>query len=195
MMTKTLTIVATAFNEPYYNRAFIYSMLCQTVKTNWKAIVFHNGPNEDFKNDMSGMNDNIVYRESEVNTGQWGCRNRQTMIDECDTDYILQTSVQDYFLPQACEYMLQGLEKDPDILLVNSINHLVGPCQVLDSKLEWSKADWGNVIIRTSIAKQIPIRFGDQYCGDWGYFKDIIDSGLLNQKKLLKLNAIINCHN
>lgn len=191
---KTLSICATAFQEPYYKQAFISSMLSQTVQRGWSATVFHNGPNPELRESMKTIS-NPTYRESETNTGQWGTVNRQTMIDECTTDYILQTSVQDYWLPQAMEYILQGLEREPDILIFNSINHLVAPCQVLDSSLAWSKCDWGNVVLKSSIAKAVKIRTGDVYCGDWAYFSDILGTGLVDVKKVLKLNAILTIHN
>ena len=191
---KTLTICATAFNEPYYKQPFISSMLAQTVQRGWQGIVFHNGPNPELRESMKLIT-NPVYMESEKNTGNWGCENRQTAIEECKTDYILQTSVQDYFLPQAMEYIQKGLEKEPDILIFNSINHLVAPCQVLDAQLAWSKCDWGNVVIKASICKQVPIRNKTAYCGDWSYFSDILNSGLVNTNNILKLNAILTCHN
>lgn len=190
---KTLTFVATAHNELFPQRPFVGSMLGQT-NPNWKAIEWNNGPSED--GDMPVYNDSrIVYKQSIIDTGNWGTGNRQRAIDECDTDYIIQTSIQDYWLPQAVEYILKGLEQDPDILIWNSVNHLIAPCQVLDSQLAWSKVDWGNFAIRTDIAKKIGVQHGDKYTADWLFIQDVLNSGLVDRNKILKMNALLTIHN
>lgn len=193
---KTLTIIATSHNEVVYNRAFVDSMEMQTDKSkNWKAIVWNNGESEEMWNGVAEYSNRIIYKESEKDSEKWGTENRQQAINECDTDYIIQTSIQDYWLHQAMEYILKGLEKGPDILIWNSINHLISPCQILDAQVAWSKLDWGNFAIRTDIAKKIGIKHGEQYCADYLFIKDCLDSGLVDTKKILKINAILTIHN
>ncbi len=200
---KTVTFVATAHNEFPSNRVFIDSILNQTQKVSeggWKAVVWHNGDwghadhhTWNFKCD--GFTHQPEYKCSETDEGNWGTKNRQEAINECDTDYIIQTSVQDYWLPQAVEYILKGLETSPDILVWNSINHLVGPCQVLDAQLAWSKLDWGNFAIRTDIARKVGINHGDKYTADWLFMQDALNSGLVDKSKILKINAVLTIHN
>lgn len=195
-MNNMLSIIATAHNEIPANRVFIDSMIMQTNKE-FKATVFHNGISYSMVNYMmercEGC-DNIYYRHSNTDSANWGTANRQQAIDECDTEYIIQTSVQDYWLPQAVEYILKALENKPSIVVWNSINHLVGPCQVLDSKLEWSKIDWGNFAIRTDIARKMRIQ-QDQYCADWLFIKECLDRKLIDTKKIIKINGILTIHN
>lgn len=196
IMSKPLiTFVACAHNEPEHDRAFIHSIICQT-NQDFKALVFHNGHNLDMLSDMMVScegRENIWYKQSDSDTGNWGTVNRQTAIQECDTDYIIQTSVQDYWLPQAVDFILRGLESKPDILVWNSINHLVGPCQVLDAALEWSKLDWGNFCLKTSIAKDVGINHGTTYCADWNFINDCINKGLIKTAK--KTPYILTIHN
>lgn len=202
MQSNILTLVAPAYKETIYNMPFIDSMLVQTQKDAWKALCIHNGPwgkCPTLKEKLSVANQastgRILFSASPINTGNWGTANRQQAIDECDTEYILQTSIQDYWLPQAMEYIIDTLEKNkPDVLIWNSINHLVGPCQVLDSQLEWSKIDWGNFCIRTDIAKKIKIK-QDQYCADWFFIQDALQSGLVDKNKIMKLPYILTIHN
>lgn len=217
MQSNILTIIAPAYQEKSYNMVFIDSMLNQTRQGGWKAVCIHNGEvepdsgfrfhNQRLKNtfpldcvqyiNLHKINDyRFDFYNSEKNTGNWGTANRQWVIDNCDTEYILQTSVQDYWLPQAMEYIIGTLEKNkPDILIWNSINHLVGPCQVLNSELEWSKVDWGNFCIRTDIAKKVGINHGDAYCADWGFIVDVLQSGLVDKNKIMKLPYILTIHN
>jgi len=197
---KLLTFIAPAHNEPDYDRAFVTSMLAQICQ-DFHAIVFHNGPDKTFMSfwiqeqnvgwdEVHG--DHIQFKQSGIDSGNWGTSNRQIAITECTTEYIIQTSISDYWLPQAVEYILKGLETKPDILVWNSVNHLVGPCRVLDAQLAWSKLDWGNFAIKTEIAKQVPIR-QTEYCADWLFVKDCIDRGLIKTAK--KLDALLTIHN
>jgi len=190
-MESLITFIATAFNEPFYNKSFITSIMMQTDK-NFNAIVWNNGlaniPDNVIDND-------ILYRSSERNTGNWGTANRQQAIDECTTEYIIQTSVQDYWLPQSVEYINKVLdEHKPDILIWNSVNHLVGPCQVLDSTVAWSKIDWGNFALRTDIARKVRIR-QSEYCSDFLYLQDLIQGGHIDPKKIMKLPLLLTIHN
>lgn len=182
-----ITFVACAYLEREYNRAFIDSMQMQTSQE-FEAIIWHNGPIEL----PWWSSEKIQFKQSLINAGKYGCDNRQQSIKECDTEYIIQTSVQDYWLPQAVHFILQGLEEKPDILIWDSINHLVGPCKVLDAQLTWSKLDWGNFAMKTSIAKQLTIQ-GDQYCADWLFVKEAIDKGLIKSAK--KLPYVLTIHN
>jgi len=189
-----ITFVATAHYECGNKRIFIPSILNQSSQ-NFNAIVFHNGPDIEMRQWVNNQIDNkdyIKFKNSSVDTGNYGCTNRQQAIEECKTEYIIQTSIQDYFLPQAVQFILQGLEAKPDILVWNSINHLVGPCKVLDAKLAWSKLDWGNFAMKTSIAKQLTIQ-GDQYCADWLFIKEALDKGLIKTAK--KLPYVLTIHN
>ena len=177
---------------------FVDSILNQTNK-NWYAEIRHNGGSTQYWKEVMdrvpvdvAKESKLVWKQSSVDTGNWGTANRQQAIDECTTDYIIQTSVQDYWLPQAVQFILEGLESKPDILVWNSINHLVGKCQVLDAKLEWSKLDWGNFALKTSIAKQIPIR-QTEYCADWLFVNDCIQKELIKTAK--KLPYILTVHN
>ncbi len=159
---------------------------------NFEAVVINNGPNSEMNEYVSGLR-NIRYEESKIDTGNWGTDNRNWCISACQTPYIIQTSIQDYFLPDAVKFINQMLVQSPDAAIWNSINHLIGSCQMLDCELKWSKVDWGNVAIKTSIAQQIGIKHGDQYCADWLFFNDCIQAGLL--KKVIKSSGILTIHN
>lgn len=199
MQSNILTLIAPAYQEKYYNMAFVDSMLNQTKQDGWDVICIHNGPVGDGDFWSKGhrlVRSNFTFTTSLDNTGNWGIANRQQAITECDTEYIIQTSIQDYWLPQAMEYILKAIERyTPDLIIWDSINHLVGPCKVLESKLEWARIDWGNFAIRTEIAKKVGINHGDQYCADWLFIQDVINSGLVDEKKILKIPYILTIHN
>ena len=83
-----VTFVATAHNEPDYNRAFINSINNQICKE-FKAIVWNNGPDTTIRKLYNGtIRYNIVYRCSNINTGNYGTANRQQAI-QIATVYFL----------------------------------------------------------------------------------------------------------
>jgi len=190
----SITFVACAHNEVRHNRPFIDSILNQ-IDPNWTAIIYHNGPNQEMKDYVSSYNDErLVYMESDTDEGNWGTANRQRAIDICTTPWIVQSSIQDYWLPQAVKYINECIEQNrPQIIVWDSINHLVGPCLKLDGQLAWSKCDWGQFALRTPIAKQVGIQRGDVYCGDWAFVSDVLKSGSI--KKSMKIGAILTIHN
>lgn len=195
MQSNTLSIIATAHKEKKANRVFLQSMDMQTCQKGWNAYVWQNGMRGDLLDSVCDT-ESVQYKNSDTDTGNWGTANRQRAIDECVTDYIIQTSIQDYWLPQSIEYILKAIERhSPDLIIWDSINHLVGPCKVLESALEWSKIDWGNFAIRTDIAKAVGINHGDQYCADWLFIQDVLNSGLVDEKKILKIPYILTIHN
>lgn len=200
MQSNILTIVATAYQEKYYNMAFVDSMLNQTKQDGWEAKCIHNGKPEEIssyiKKAVTVDYSHVWFTWSDENTGNYGCKNRQWAIENCDTPYIIQSSIQDYWPPQAMEYIIKAIERyNPDLIIWDSINHLVGPCKVLESKLEWAKIDWGNFAIKTEIAKKVGINHGDQYCADWLFIQDVLNSGLVDEKKILKIPYILTIHN
>ena len=158
MSEPIVTFVACAHMEQRHNRPFVEAMLNQ-IDTNWKAIVYHNGPNANMKKWVESYYDErLIYIESDIDEGNWGTANRQRAIDICTTSYIVQSSIQDYWLPQASKYINETIAKhDPQIMVWDSINHIVGPCLKLDGQLAWSKCDWGQFALKTWIAKKVGI--------------------------------------
>lgn len=194
-MNKPLvTFVATAHFEEPWNTPFIDSIRSQK-DPNWKTIIYHNGHNNSLRDRIGFlMDDRITYLESEADEGNWGTANRQRAIDICNTPWIVQTSIQDYWLPEAVGYINNAIEKNKaEIIYWNSINHVVGPCLVLDGQLAWSKCDWGQFALRTPIAQKVGIKRGDVYCGDWAFVSEVLSSGLI--KQTVKINGVLTCHN
>lgn len=205
-----VTFIATSYDEEFDPYVFIGSMLCQKNR-NWKAIIYNNGPNPWLKSVVeesespkfryhpwlkavieSFDDPRPIYKESAENTGGWGCYNRQDAIDNLvDTEYIVQTSIQDYWLPSAVGAILEHSGKD--FIYWDSINHLAGYGRVLHSMPVIRYIDWGNFAIKTSIAKQVGIRDPEAYNADGMFVRDCISEGLI--KTSAKLNQILTIHN
>lgn len=205
-----VTFVATSFEEEFDPYVFIGSMLCQKNR-NWKAIIYNNGPNPWMKQILEeiqqprvrynhwlktvieSFNDSrLIYLESELNTGGWGCYNRNDAINNLvDTEYVVQTSIQDYWLPNAVDDILA--QSGNDFIYWDSINHLSGYQNILHAMPVMRYIDWGNFAIKTSIAKQIGINSPEAFNADWFFVRDCIAEGLIVKSK--KLNQILTIHN
>ncbi len=187
-----VTFIAPAFHEKIESYIFIGAMLCQQ-DTNWKAIIYHNGPNKWLRHFVDSFADKrLTYRESPENTGAWGTFNRIDAINNwVDTEYVVQTSIQDYWFPNAVKCI--GEHQDEDFIYWNSINHLTGYEKLLDCEPIINRIDWGNFAIKTEIARQVGINKPEEFTADGMFVADCMNSGLVHRQ--LKLNQILTIHN
>lgn len=187
-----VTFIAPAFNERIESYIFIGAMLCQQ-DTNWKAIIYHNGPNKWLRYFVDSFADKrLTYRESPVNSGAWGTFNRIDAINNwVDTEYVVQTSIQDYWFPNAVKCI--GEHQDMDFIYWNSINHLTGYERLLDCEPIINRIDWGNFAIKTEIARKVGINKPEEFTADGLFVTDCVNSGLIHRQ--LKLNQILTIHN
>lgn len=205
-MPKPLQIMSVTFVAPMFKEynsfyMFVSALMCQT-NDNWKCIVYHNGPIEEynFEDDFdtwlscrdSKFYDKIYIVKSETNTECWGAKNRNEALHRLvDTDFIVQTSIQDYWLPTAVEEILKW--KHMDFIYWNSMNHLISRTTPLDSRLQVGWIDWGNFAVKTSIAKQVGINHPEQFCGDGLFVQDLFNSGLIQTRA--KISNVLTIHN
>jgi len=186
-----ITFIAPTFNEKLDPYLFITSLLLQK-DVRWKAIIYSNGINTDCKKIVQHFNDDrITYLESETNNGYWGCYNRiDALMNYVDTKYVCQTSIQDYFTPNAVRQILENLGND--FIYWDSLhNHY--DWEILKSEIKISKMDWGNFAIKTEIAKQVGINHPKEFASDGLFIEDCVKSGLL--KNIIKINKILTIHN
>jgi hypothetical protein len=187
-----VTFIAPAFNEKFETYIFIGSMLCQT-DTNWKAIIYHNGPNKWLRYFVDSFVDKrLIYAESATNTEAWGTFNRIAALNNMvDTEYVVQTSIQDYWFPNTVACI--GQHQDEDFIYWNSINHLTGYENILECEPVINRIDWGNFAIRTRIARAVGIQRPTEFTADGFFVADCVNSGLI--KRQLKLNQVLTIHN
>lgn len=194
-----ITFIAPCYKEKYDYYTFIGSLLCQT-NPNWKAIIYHNGVDGAYEAHTAckqilhyepKLIDKISFEYSEKNTGKWGCLNRQHCIsDLVDTEYIVQTSIQDYWISNAVEEILKRTE---DFIYWNSVNHIVGYDKVLNSQPGIGSIDWGNFAIKTSIAKQVGITHPEAHAADGLFVSECMSKNLI--KTQYKIPLILTVHN
>jgi len=151
-----ITFIATSYNETYEAYMFISSLKLQT-NHNWKCIIYNDGPNDFIKNVVNQFNDDrITYYESKKTMGFWGHYNRKSALKYVDTEFLIQTSIQDYYIPTTVKEIL-NVNSTYDLILFNSLhNHF--NYTILNSVPKITRVDWGCHVIRTKIAKSIGIQ-------------------------------------
>ncbi|MBE2290101.1 MAG: hypothetical protein IAE95_11135 [Chitinophagaceae bacterium] len=204
-----VTFIAPSFKEDFDPHVFIGSLLCQRNK-NWKAIIYNNGPNPWLKHFVEETqepkhryelwlkslierfkDDRIIYRESPQNTGAWGCYNRiDALMNMVDTEYVVQTSIQDYWLPNAVDAI--AANHGADFIYWNSIHHHLN-YKELHAIPKVSYIDWGNFAVKTDIARKVGINHPEAFTADGFFVRDCIASGLI--VKPVKLEQVLTIHN
>jgi len=185
-----ITFISTSYKETYEAYLFISSLLLQTNK-NWKCIIYNDGKNNFVKDVVTHFNDNrISYYESPISRGFWGHYSRIDALDLVDTEFLIQTSIQDYYIPSAVDDIL-SMSKISDIILFNSLhNHF--RYKVLSCVPQINRVDWGSHAIRTDIAKKIGIRLPKSSTSD-GYF--VVDCMNYPGIRYHKIEKVLTVHN
>jgi len=185
-----ITFIATSHNETYSAYMFISSLKLQT-KHNWKCIIYNDGPNDFIKNVVTQFNDNrITYYESDKPNGFWGHYSRQSALKYVDTEFLIQTSIQDYYIPTTVEEIL-NVSSFSDLILFNCLhNHF--NYNVLNSTPKIDRVDWGCHAVRTKIAKSVGIQQPESSTCDGIFVENCLKySGL----RYYKIEKILTTHN
>ncbi len=185
-----VTFVLPAFNENNCPFVSLGSLLCQT-NPNWRAIVFHNGTNDIMRGIVDGFNDGrISYVESPENNGT-DTINRQHAFDHLITsEWTVSASIQDYFLPNLVESIMAISDK-ADFIYWNSMNHLFHDNVILNAHPEPCKIDWGNMAVRTELAKRVGISHHRHHQADGNFALDV----MATNPRAVKIDKMLTVHN
>jgi hypothetical protein len=185
-----ITFVATAHNETTEAYLFISSLLLQT-NPNWKCKIYCDKNNEYIKNVVNHFNDcRIEYFENEVNTGFWGHYNRIKSLNEISTEYFIQTSIQDYYLPITISEIYKYIDNQ-DILLFNCLHNHFKYDTLITNPIR-CQVDWGTCVVKTEIAKKVGINHPESKICDGLFIEEFCKFPNI---KLLKINKTLTIHN
>ena len=189
MLEKGVTFVVISYLEKWEAYMFIGAILCQK-NPNWKIIIWHDAPNPELKKIVQSFNDSrIKYIETE-NRGSWGCFNRVDALQLIATEYVINTTIQEYYLPNAVDEILKY--KGADIIYWDTVHHIFA-YNILNSELKRNRIDWSNFALKTEIANKIGIKNPTSYTADGEFIEDCVNSGLLEMKvKIPKILSIKN---
>lgn len=186
-----ITFIATAYNESVESYGFLSSLLLQN-NNNWKCIVICDGKNEYISKTIGFFKDpRIKYIESEEIKGYWGHYNRKYALESLvTTEFLIQTSIQDYFTPNAVSEIL-SYTNEFDFIYYNSLHNHFNH-EIFNPELRIGGIDWGNFALRTQIAKSIGINNIESGVCDGIFVEECIKYPNL---KIHKINKILTIHN
>jgi hypothetical protein len=186
-----ITFVTTAYQETYDANQFISCLMLQT-DPRWKCIIYCDEPNDYIKNVVNTFNDErITYVENNKSKGFWGHHNRQYALDQLvKTDFVIQTSIQDYYIPTTVAEILTYKDTH-DFIFFNLMHHSF-EYSVLNTRIEVCYIDWGSFAVRTSLAKQNRINNPESKVCD-GLFAE--ECSRIKDIRVFKINKTLTIHN
>jgi hypothetical protein len=186
-----ITFVATAFKESLEAYMFTSSLLLQR-NPNWKAIIYCDAPNRYIQEIIENINDpRITYMENQTPKKSWGHFNRITALNNyVDTEFIIQTSVQDYYIPTAVGEIIKHKDS-ADLIYFNCLhNHF--NYNILNSELKECRIDWGSFAVRTDIAKKVGITNPESAICDGLFITNLLRYPKL---RIHYMNKVLTVHN
>lgn len=190
-MKPFITIVVCAHQEKGYECPLVDAMLNQT-NPNWHLLVYHNGENKGMKEWIQGYDDErITYTESLMDTGQWGTNNRIDALERLvDTDWICNTSIQDYVVPTFIEQISK--HKDTaDFISWRALNHLFNYGET-NGEVAFAHIDWGQWATKTILLQKSEIQQPSQFSSDWFTVEKLYKTSI---RKPVKVDKILCIHN
>lgn len=189
MKEPIVTFVAIAWKEVWEPYMFIGMLKCMK-SSRWKAIIWHDDINPEMRAIVEHFNDDrITYMET-PNRGSWGAYNRIDALKMVDTEFCIQTTVQEYYCPITVD-MIEEFQKN-DLIYWPCLHHQF-QYNVLDPAPVRTKMDWSNFALRTHIARKVGINYPTAFIGDGLFIEDVMRSNLV--KKSIKIPKILNIKN
>jgi glycosyltransferase involved in cell wall biosynthesis len=192
-----IDIIAVTYNQRENLKCFINSIKSQT-SNNWRLFVIHDGINEDLKKELNQegyLSEKIVFIQHPHRTGKYGHLLRKWGLDNLElSDYVLITNGDNYYTPTMIEEVSKRNEDLIYFDLVHSHNTPINQNRdsygYMNSILQNSCVDIGNVVVKSSLAKKVGFQ-STEFAADWIYINSV-----LNQKPtIFKINKILFVHN
>ena len=201
-MHKKLTVVCVSYKRYKEIHVLINSFLCQTV-SNWKLLVIHDGPDNKMRGiveEYGKNNPEIEYLETEVRYNDWGHSLREIGIGRADTEFVLLTNDDNYYVPKFLECMFEPINNwGADFVLCDMVHNQLNPGQYIQPEYNFFDTypkklyiDIGTFIVRTSMAKEVG--FGDKsYASDGTFVEDLLNR--FPSMDICKIPKILFVHN
>ena len=203
---KQLTIVCVAYKRYRNLPVLIHSLLAQTLQ-NFQLIVIHDGHDAEMASLLKPYADNhpdvirVFFTEQRFN--DYGHTLRDIGIQLADTEYLLLTNDDNYYVPRFLEYMFMPMDAQgadaPDIVFCDMIHSHNNPgvrtqlpYNPFETRPERNFIDIGCFVARTELARKVGFR-DKGFAGDATYFEDLVGAAV--DAKLVKIPMTLFVHN
>ncbi len=201
-----LTIVCVAYKRYRNLPVLIHSLLAQTLQ-NFKLIVIHDGPDAEMAELLAPFQDShpdlisVLFTDQRFN--DYGHSLRDIGIRLADTEYVLLTNDDNYYVPRFLEYMFIPVHAQnangPDIVYCDMIHSHNNPgvrkqlpYNHFETRPERNYIDVGCFLARTELAKKVGFR-DKGFAGDATYFEDLVAA--VDEPNLVKIPMTLLVHN
>ncbi len=203
---KELTIVCVAYKRYLNLPVLIHSLLAQTLQ-NFRLIVIHDGHDAEMATLLKPFVDKHPDRIEVMFTDQrfndYGHTLRDIGIRLADTEYVLLTNDDNYYVPRFLEYMFMPMHAQgqiaPDIVFCDMIHSHNNPgvrkqlpYNPFETRPERNFIDIGCFVARTELARVVGFR-DKGFAGDATYFEDLVAAA--DDAKLVKIPMTLFVHN
>jgi hypothetical protein len=204
---KEITIICVAYKRYKKIHVLIHSLICQSLD-NWKLHIIHDGYDQKMDELLAPYRDKypqIRYEFTTTRHNDYGHTLRDIGIEQADTEYILITNDDNYYVPEFLKLMFAEISQaDLDMLLCDMVHsHLDSGQKEMRYQADTYgffstfpknfKVDIGCFIVRTVLAKQVGFR-DKSFTGDGIFVEDII-AAAGEELRIGKLNKILFVHN
>ena len=188
-------------------KVLIHSFLCQSLQ-NWKLHIIHDGFDalmDETLRPFSESHPEITYQFTESRHNDFGHSLRDMGIKVVDTEYLLITNDDNYYVPEFLKLMFNEIAMNKlDMVLCDMVHSNIN---VSDGKMYYLKdqytyfrtypqkflIDIGCFIVRTSLAKEVGFR-DKSFTGDGTFVEDIM-SRFGQSIRVGKLEKVLFVHN
>jgi len=206
MSPKEITVVCVAYRRYRNLPVLIHAFLAQTLQ-NFKLLVIHDGHDAEMEALLTPYRqqhpDAFDFRFTDRRYNDYGHSLREIGIGLADTEYLLITNDDNYYVPRFLEYMFMPIHRQPDappdIVFCDMIHshHNPGlrqqlPYNPFETRPERNFIDMGCFIARTALAKQVGFR-DKGFAGDATYFEDLVHA--VAEPRVVKIPMTLFVHN
>jgi|LauGreDrversion4_1035100.scaffolds.fasta_scaffold134462_2 hypothetical protein len=198
-----LTIGIVSYKRERQLRVLLSSLDAQNL-INFKVILIHDGPREETKELIKSFSPRLSFElefiETPIRFNDYGHSLRQMIIDKCDSEYLLLTNDDNYYVPIFTEEMVGTLQAEKlDVLICNMVHSHVFPdlpnpfgYQVLEAEPKRRRIDIGCFVFKTNLGKKAGWQ-DKGFEGDATFFEDL--SGQYPKVSIGKINKVLFVHN
>lgn len=196
-----LEIAIAAYQRPRLLTTLLWSLASQTSR-DFQISVWHDGASPEILNcieHFQKLNEDISisYCFTQIRHNDYGHSLRSLAIDHCQTEFMLLTNDDNYYVPIFVEQIVEQPLKDLDIVffdMVHSHKLLSLPntsgyqTLVTQPRINW--IDIGAFVFRTELGKQTGFKSRD-FAADGVFFESMLRDGA----RCLKIEKVLFVHN
>ena len=164
-LPKVVIICPTYNNYPQIASA----LLCQTYQ-NWELHIVHDGPGTiELPKDKR-----IKFTQTAQRAGNWGHSIRAAWLHKVDSEYLIISNPDNYYMPLFLEKAVAALQSNPKAVAAycDQIVHNYTGYKVMNCSLNRGYIDCGQVLLKTKEAQSVGWN-SMEHSSDWFFFNDI----------------------